>query len=225
MHQFDNTILDDIVLPSTINKQVLIDRILQDWGGYNCRFSNPDMCKRFVHSWFSANEYNFEMMQKALTMEYNPIENYDRWSGHTITHNENRTENVESKSKHELTNETESKNKISGKNTTENETKQNQSPFDSSTLKTTETTDVQSNETYNDDQTTNVLNNETGDNSNQTGIVSSQNEEEILDEHTHGNVGVTTNQQMINSELELREFDIYQNISRRFALQFVYLNS
>lgn len=36
------------------------------------------------------------------------------------------------------------------------------------------------------------------------------------DNHIHGNIGVTTSQQMIESELELRKFDIYLEIIRRF---------
>ena len=193
MYEYDNTILDDIVLPETINKQVLIDRILQDWGGYNCRFSNPALCKKFVHSWFKANEYNFEMMQKALTTEYNPIENYDRWAGHTIT---TTRDNVHT-------------SQDSGKDSVESDTTNKQAPFDSNSLKTT-------NETINNGSTTYGRQNK---------LSMDDSEKEILDEHVHGNIGVTTNQQMIQSELDLREFDIYQNISDRFANQFVYLNS
>lgn len=39
--------------------------------------------------------------------------------------------------------------------------------------------------------------------------------------HLHGNIGVTTNQQMIQSELQLRQFDIYTDIARRFEKEFI----
>lgn len=37
----------------------------------------------------------------------------------------------------------------------------------------------------------------------------------------HGNIGVTSNQHMINEELELRKFDIYTDIARRFENEFI----
>ena len=39
--------------------------------------------------------------------------------------------------------------------------------------------------------------------------------------HVHGNIGVTTSQQMITSELELRKFDIYEEIAARFEHEFL----
>lgn len=39
--------------------------------------------------------------------------------------------------------------------------------------------------------------------------------------HIHGNIGVTTNQQMIEAELELRKFDIYNDIAMRFEHEFL----
>ena len=52
----------------------------------------------------------------------------------------------------------------------------------------------------------------------------------VTDRHTgteeyesriHGNIGVTTSQQMIQSEIELRQFDIYSDIARRFEREFI----
>ena len=39
--------------------------------------------------------------------------------------------------------------------------------------------------------------------------------------HIHGNIGVTTSQQMIESELELRKIDIYDDIAARFEREFL----
>ena len=39
--------------------------------------------------------------------------------------------------------------------------------------------------------------------------------------HTHGNIGVTTTQQMITQELELRKYDVYVDISERFEREFL----
>lgn len=39
--------------------------------------------------------------------------------------------------------------------------------------------------------------------------------------HLHGNIGVTTNQQMITSEIELRKYDVYVDIAGRFEHEFL----
>lgn len=44
---------------------------------------------------------------------------------------------------------------------------------------------------------------------------------EDFESRIHGNIGVTTSQQMIESELELRKFDIYADIARRFENEFI----
>lgn len=38
--------------------------------------------------------------------------------------------------------------------------------------------------------------------------------------HSHGNIGVTTNQEMINEELELRKYDLYKQIALLFENEF-----
>lgn len=45
--------------------------------------------------------------------------------------------------------------------------------------------------------------------------------EEKYTAHLHGNIGVTTSQQMIESELQLRRFDIYAEIAQRFEHEFI----
>ena len=44
---------------------------------------------------------------------------------------------------------------------------------------------------------------------------------EMYAEHVHGNIGVTTTQDMITQELELRKFDIYVDIAARFEHEFM----
>lgn len=39
--------------------------------------------------------------------------------------------------------------------------------------------------------------------------------------HLHGNIGITTSQQMIESEIELRKYDVYNDIAMRFEHEFL----
>lgn len=52
-------------------------------------------------------------------------------------------------------------------------------------------------------------------NLNEDGI-SNANETKTYSQHLHGNIGVTTNQQMIRDELDLRKFNIYTYIAEDF---------
>lgn len=42
-----------------------------------------------------------------------------------------------------------------------------------------------------------------------------------IESRVHGNIGVTTNQMMINAELELRKYDIYKEIAMSFENEFL----
>lgn len=62
----------------------------------------------------------------------------------------------------------------------------------------------------------------TSGNSNATTTNEAQRENEANhDGRIHGNIGVTTSQQMIESELKLREYDIYLRIAKMFEKQIV----
>lgn len=61
---------------------------------------------------------------------------------------------------------------------------------------------------------------ETGNNS-VTGTTSNTMHNELKHGlHSHGNIGVTTNQEMINEELELRKYDLYKQIALLFEDEF-----
>ena len=44
---------------------------------------------------------------------------------------------------------------------------------------------------------------------------------DILDSHIHGNIGVTTSQQMLTQELELGYWNVYEKITELFLQEFV----
>lgn len=193
MYEYDNTILDSIELPTEIDRDTLITTILMNWGGYNCRWSNPDLFKRATQAWFKSNYDNFERIITALNAEYNPIENYDRTSEHTI--------DTTRDNKHISTD--------SGTDRSEASTENKQAPFDSSSLKTTDSATSDGSTTY----------------GKQNNLKIDDTEKETYNERTHGNIGITTSQQMVQSEIELRQYNIYQEIAQKYAIDFVYLNS
>lgn len=197
---------DNIVLPVECNKTILLDLIMERCGELYPYYQQPERLKKNIENWFSRMQYNFSLMFQALHSEYNPIENYDRYEDYTDTPNVSYTKTGGHKDERdlkdiqELKNQIDSDNQISAFNTNE----------------------------FSPD--TKITNNQTGNNtSTQTGTVSTTYQNETTTEsgtrthkaHLHGNIGITTNQQMINAEIALRQYDIYINIVDLFEKQFL----
>ena len=77
--QYEPTLFDDIALPDNIDKQILIDTIIQHCGDLKPYYQHPLMLKHNITSWFSRMYFSFDKMMGALKSEFNPIENYDRY--------------------------------------------------------------------------------------------------------------------------------------------------
>ena len=132
----EHKLFDDIRLPAGIDKEILINTIFDECAEFEPLTIDVYLMKAKINNFFARNYDNVNRLYQYTQIEYNPIENYSRYSNTTSSN----------------TNE----NKISA--------------YDSA--------DYQNNMLTTD------------------GNISS--------DHTHGNIGVTTNQQMINAEIELR---------------------
>lgn len=153
---------------------------------------------------------SWDRMWAAITAEYNPIENYDRNS--EITDEKEGTDTTVDKfaEKHDsstIGNQTNSDTIGGGTDTTENEISAFNSLSYQDSNKTTNTVASRTNSIT------------LGGRSDSITYGSHDDEHETTygskvtrTEHTHGNIGVTTNQQMIESELELRKKNFYQII-------------
>lgn len=231
MYQYDPTLFDGMILPEDYDRDALLAEIMKRCGQLYPYHQVPPVLKADIRLWFSRNYLNFDRTMEALTAEYDPIENYNRHELSTKTPN--------------LTD----KSTLSGKDSTQasgtdstvreyddyketvtysgDDTRETQvSAFDSSTYQPSEkVTDSRTNRedeketsgSYSDDLTHGRKDETTYgkvDTVTHTGT-------EGYSSHIHGNIGVTTSQQMITSELELRRFDIYTDIAARFEHEFI----
>lgn len=78
LYIWDNTIFDNMVIPSDIDRQTLIDKIIWDCRELTITVVSPVMIKRAIELWSKSNIYYWNELQKTMHYEYNPIENYDR---------------------------------------------------------------------------------------------------------------------------------------------------
>ena len=184
MQSQNDDLFSKMNLPVGIDKDTLIDNILLRAGEFEVLYSNPFFYQNAIGVWSAKHKKTFEKWIDALSIEYNPVENYDRM------------EEWEDKSNGNSTGETKG-------NTSLNSINENKvSAFDS---------DLYQPDSYN----SNISNG--NDNSN-TKTNSSNNSKHVG--RVHGNIGVTTTQQMLQSELSLAVWNVYEHITDLFIEEF-----
>lgn len=260
MYNYDQSLFDGLTFPTGIDKDIAVNEILMRSGEFCALYTDPIFMKLQIGIWGQKHERTFKKWIDALSMTYNPLENYDRQeitSGNstkttamttTADYSDNRTVDLTD----ELTHDTESKRTADlNEKTTNNTTDTNGqmfpgndetlvSAYDSSTyepkekqthdmgtveLSRTGTVDLDTTgtDTYNVTGTDTTTHDGT-DNRAVSGTLSdASGSEQLYDAHNsrvHGNIGVTTSQQMLQAELDLQRWNIYEHIADIFVDEF-----
>ena len=196
LYQYDSTLFDDVLLPTGLDKEACINNIIDKSGDLYCYYQVPERAKSQITRWFEMHFIGFERMITALLKEYNPIENTDRYEEENeindITRNNTASGSDSAQS--------------SGSDETETQVEQKTSAFDSS--------DYQPQDLNNGTDKTTYGRKDTNTYERVDDSTTNDTSHRVL--HTHGNIGVTTNQQMIRDELELRVYNIYDVIASMF---------
>ena len=201
-YQYDSTLFDGVVLPDGIDKDNLVANIMRNSGDLYPYHQIPEYLKRNITFWFSRRLFDFERMYEALRVEYSPIENYDR--------KENTTRNYENSG-------TDKESTTLGSTTTSTNIGSNDNENKVSAYNENDYTNREK-----DTQSYNSTLTNTGSGTDVTQTEYGLKRKEVEDIRVHGNIGVTTSQQLIESEMELRaQYDIYKIISREFEREFL----
>lgn len=221
MLRWDNTILDDYVLPDTIviptdnpdepvytislDHDIMSSNIVLNLGDSTPRFNEPDVFKNALNLWFLTHKWNIEHLMRLAAQNYNPLENYDRWE-HLQGKNTLGGSDTEVHSGNDIEKTGGTVTEAhSGTDITEDTTSAMNSstyqPADKSTLQhgenITTTTDMTDTTTHGENINTQYGKTDTN----------------VDNNHIHGNIGVTTAQDMARQEIALTAtFNIYQNI-------------
>lgn len=196
----DPTILDGMTIPNGLNLDTLKNNIILECAELEVLYSAPSFFRWAVDAWSLKESPTWEKMYKALQIEYNPLENYDRsesWS-ESGTHGNNKTVNNSTETSGSATTNGDAKHYVTGYNS------------NSEVLQSHDVT------TGSDSNTSSATGTgteaETGNHSDtRTGRV-------------HGNIGVTTSQQMLKAEFDLApEINMYNIITRSFRNRFCLL--
>lgn len=79
MKLYDYDLFENIVLPNGVDNSILVNQILLDCGLYEVLYPQHDFLKGQIENFFQAQLFNFTKVFEALSDEYNPLHNYDRY--------------------------------------------------------------------------------------------------------------------------------------------------
>lgn len=79
LYNYDPTIFDGFQVPEGVDRQRAIDTIITDLAELSLVFTDPDTMRHLIPLWSGAQLDNWNRMYRALSEEYNPLHNYDRY--------------------------------------------------------------------------------------------------------------------------------------------------
>ena len=170
-YEDSDPIFADLTLPAGIDKDLFINSLLLDAGEFEVLYADPDFFKNAITIWGQKWYRTFQKWQEALSVNYDPLNNYDRTERWTT------------------------KTDSTSDSTADATTNTNRSSFDSASL--TPYTSIK------DDSTGRNVFDGT----------------EVRTGRAYGNIGVTTSQQMLEAELNLQEWNLYQHMIDLFKTE------
>lgn len=218
-------IFDGLTVPAPLNADTAKSAIMIRCGLLTPIYSEPEVMRAAITQWSTRMQWTFQHLINIIQAEYSPIENTDRYSEHTTdrtggttrTHSGTDTRSETHGGTDTRTEGGTTSTADGGNDTTTNEVSAYNSTGYQADRK--ETLAHGMTETVTHGKTDALAHGETVNESTIHGLkIADENTgKETYTEHTHGNIGVTTNQQLIEQELELlRHFDIYGFIAEKF---------
>ena len=220
MYKFKDGLFNKLKLPDGISRDDVINRILLDGANFEILYSDFDFMQDAIGLWSNTWYRTFEKWLNALSIEYAPLENYDRIEDWTDSSNSKSNRN--STENRNLSNSLRSGRDLQSvtKNTGSDNTIHNVSPYDIGTY-VADSQDIANlnNQSATTDTGTTTTNGTDSGTVNNTGNDSS-NTDSTHKGRTHGNIGVTTSQQMLEEELKIARFNLIKQISDVFIKEF-----
>lgn len=220
MYKFDNTLFDNLKLPEGLEKTSVVNQILLDSSPFEVLYPDFNTMKELIGLWSDTWARTFEKWVNVLSIEYNPIENYDRMESWTDSANRSgQSQRTESRDYTTQLNVNASSND-STSNTGGDSTAHKVSAYDSNEYSNDSIDMIELN-----NQSVTNNHNRSQTNSRDTGATSTVGNDVNVDNsrhegRMHGNIGVTTTQQMVDEEIQIARFNLVKQISDVFIKEF-----
>ena len=208
----EKSVFDDMQLPSGIDKETLIGAIMMRCQEFELLYHDPDFLTMAVRLWSMKHYRTFNKWVEALNIQYDPLYNYDRTEEYTDTHagDFNRSG---SNSDSGMSNNTHNVDLTTSDDTTT--THSEKAYNDSNYVGTSQ--DVIDSDVTNKGNTTDSNSYSSGSQLDETG---KDNYTNVHKARLFGNIGVTTSQQMLQSELDIAAWNLYEHIADLFCEEF-----
>lgn len=210
--QYDDTILDGLSVPTGMDPDTVKNMLLIETAGMSILYPDAPFLKKAIALWCAERSDVWQKLYNTTVLQYDPIENYDRREESS----EESIGNEHVQSSQERSTDSESRGSSqqhrSGENTaTAANTAYNSNDFaDTSKSTSSGSDDVMDSTVSSGSGTENVSG---SGNKSSTDL-------RRLSSRIHGNIGVTTSQQMIMSEREVAEFCMVDYIVNDFISRF-----
>ena len=200
----EESIFSLMQLPPGIDKDTVTNNILLESMDFEAVYTDPAFLRDAISIWAKTNYRTFEKWYEAQQIEYDPLYNYDRYEEWTDKGTEGKTSSSGQTGKSTAKN-----NEL---NTSQGQQDHYVAPYDTNQL-------------TQDEQTKNL----TTDNINGTQVIDSQIDTTGKEDgttsgehkgHLWGNIGVTTSQQMLQSEYDIAEWNLVKHITDMFIQKF-----
>ena len=187
--KYDDSLFNKLILPEGVNKTTFTNTLLLDYGMLGVVYPNFEFMRdTAIPAWCDKWQESLRQTWNALHADYNPIENYDR--------NEHWTDSPD------ITRSESGKNESNMTGSENSNAYGDVSAYNSTDYQAQDRTRSDGSNASNGKSNYNTTNKEYGTTTH--------------DGRIHGNIGVTSNQNMIEQELKLRKQSFYGYASTLF---------
>lgn len=191
LYNYRPDLFDNCVFPDGIDKTIAINTILANNAEFEPLYIDGDYMKFLIGNWSSKWQWTFDKWIKAINVKYDPLNNYDRYEEYTDDKTGSDTTSIK----------TDGTSTDTGTATNE----QSVSAYNASTYQPHEK---------------NVLTNDLTNTIDNTTASEGRSTEKLQHKaHLYGNIGVTTSQQMLEAELDISRWNLYNQISDLFKTE------
>lgn len=216
LYQADSSLFEYMSIPDSVDGDLLIDNIVIECSEIEILYPDAEFMKIAIGIWSAKELSTWERLAELSDLQYNPIENYDRFESETTGRDRSKTTTGSEKTSsasHSQQNNEETSSSVS--NSAHNVTGYNTN---------TPVTDSADNDTSAGGRSESVTGN-AGSSSELTRDGAEDEQENLVrSSHIHGNVGVKSAQQMQAESLELiPKLNIINYITESFKKRFCIL--
>lgn len=216
----NDDLFKNLSVPSGIQKSVLEDTILMNGAEFEVLYSDGDFMQEMIGNWSLKWQRTMKRWVDALAIDYAPLENYDRQEEWT---DKSTGLNSDTKTASDAKTENRSDNTMTSavsSSTGSGNTEDKKSAYDSSEYQNYQKSDTSSSGNNTSNGVEAAVSKQDGTLSHTENGNSVNTTEANRTGRAHGNIGVTTSQQMLEAELDVSRFNLYDEISYLFLSEF-----